>query len=355
MNTTSENLKAEFEQCADAIINGDLETLKQHIIQHPELVHMRSTLDHHATLLFYVTANAVENERQKTPDNILEITQFLLDNGADPNVTNDAYGGKSTILGALVSSSHPAHANKQADLVKLLCQQGANSDVNDGAPIKTAIAFRYPEAIQALVDCDASLDHVVFAAAVGDLEQVKTFIKSGVKPITTAFGVVLNNAQAVLEFACISASMRGYIDVVTYLLTQGIDINARQSAEGGTALHEASITGQTAIVERLIQSGADITIQDNHGNTPLHLAAWHQHHTVMDMLLDNQASLETLNTYGATVLDFAVYGAINSHYPTRDPIGTLKKLLDAGADVESVNPYPTGNQTIDELLNQYKQ
>lgn len=354
MNTISENLKAEFEQCVDAIVNGNLETLKQHIIQHPELVHTRSTLNHHATLLFYVTANAVENERQKTPDNILEITRFLLENGADPNVTLDAYGGNPTLLGLLVSSSHPAHANKQADLVKLLCQQGANPNINDNSPIKTAIAFRYPEAIQALVDSGASLDHVVFAAAVGDLEQVKTFIKAGVQPITTAFGVVLDDSQAILEFACISASMMGHIDVVTYLLTQGIDINARQSAEGGTALHEASITGQGAIVKLLLESGADITIQDKHDNTPLHLAAWHQHHRVMNMLLDNQASLETLNTYDATVLDFAVYGAIHGYYPTQDPIGTLKKLLDAGADVEAVSPYPTGNQAIDDLLKSYK-
>ena len=347
-------LYSEFEQCADAIINGDLATLKHLVDQYPELVHARSTLEHHSTLLFYVTANSVEDERQKTPDNVLEIAQFLLAKEADPNAVSDAYGGGATILGSVVSSAHPAHADKQADLVKLLCQYGADPDANDSAPLKTAIAFRYPKAISALVECGTSLNHAVFAATMGDLQQVKGFIQEGVKPFTTAFGVEFKDEKSVLEFALTTASMMGHREVVEYLLEQEIDVNAPCSAEEGTALHEASITGQVEIATLLLQAGADVTVQDHQGFTPLHWASWHQRHDVMDILLQHHAPLEILNGYGGTVLDSTVHGFIHTHYPPPDPLPTLQKLIDAGADVHQVNPFPTGHSEIDTLLRAYR-
>lgn len=348
-------LSQAFEHCADAIVNGDIQTLKTHIHQQPDLIHGRSERDHHATLLFYITANSVENERQITPDNILDITQFLLEQGADPNATCDAYGGNTTVLGSLVSSTHPARAGKQADLVKLLCQQGADPDINDSEPLKTAIAFRYAKAVEALVDCDASLNHIVFASAVGNLEAVKTYMQGDIQPFTTAFGVELHDKQEILEFALASASMMGQADIVRYLLEQGVNPNAKRSAEYGTALHEASIVGQIAIVELLLSHGADVTLQDKQGFTPLHWAAWHQRHDVMDSLLNHDAPLEALNNYGGTVLDSTIYGFIHSHYSVENPIPTLQKLLDAGADATFVSPFPTGHDAIDALLRPYRE
>ncbi len=354
VNAINAQLSSEFEQSADAIINGDLDTLKTLIDQYPDLVTMRSTRDHHSPLLFYVSANSVEDERQKTPNNILDIAKFLLEQGADPNAVSDAYSGDISVLDSLVSSAHPAHANKQSDLVMLLCQYGAQPDSNDNAPLKTAIAFRYPQAIHALIICGAPIDHVVFASAVGDLEQVKAFVSEGVESFTTAFGIDYTTEKEVLEYALIVASMMGQADTVAYLLRQDIDVNNKRSTEEGTALHEASIAGQFAVAELLLKNGADVSSQDHQGFTPLHWAAWHQQHDIMDILIQHDAPLEILNGYGGTVLDSTVYGFIHSHYAVDNPLPTLQKLIDAGADVTKVTPYPLGHDVIDTFLSQYR-
>ena len=69
---------ARFETADDAIIKGDIKTLKQLLRDDPRLVRARSTREHGATLLHYVSANGVEGYRQKTPANIVEIAELLL-------------------------------------------------------------------------------------------------------------------------------------------------------------------------------------------------------------------------------------------------------------------------------------
>src|SRR5215813_6332653 len=56
---------ARFESAADAIIKGDIKTLKRLLRDDPRLVQVRSTREHKATLLHYVSANGVEGYRQK--------------------------------------------------------------------------------------------------------------------------------------------------------------------------------------------------------------------------------------------------------------------------------------------------
>src|SRR5262249_757102 len=65
---------SKFELAADAIITGDLPALNHLLRENPELVRARSTRSHGAPLIHYVAANGVENFRQKTPKNIVEIT-----------------------------------------------------------------------------------------------------------------------------------------------------------------------------------------------------------------------------------------------------------------------------------------
>ena len=57
--------------------------LKKLLREDPELIRARSTREHRATLLHYVSANGVESYRQKTPKNIVRITKLLLDAGAE--------------------------------------------------------------------------------------------------------------------------------------------------------------------------------------------------------------------------------------------------------------------------------
>src|SRR5439155_13794899 len=56
-----------FEAAVDAVVSGNTAVLEKLLLEHPELVRMRSTREHRSTLLHYVSANGVEDFRQKTP------------------------------------------------------------------------------------------------------------------------------------------------------------------------------------------------------------------------------------------------------------------------------------------------
>jgi ankyrin repeat protein len=355
MSEQTQTLNDAFEQAIDALINGDIETLQLLLAQYPTLTETYSTQEHHGTLLHYVAANGVEDERQKTPSNILEITRSLLEAGTNPNAVGDMYDG-SSILTALVSSIHPAQAGKQADLVRLLCEFGAkaNGVKDDGLPLRTSIIFCYPKAVEALANCGARIDNVVFAAALGKLDLVKQFIEQGVEEYIDAFGFSYEAPQQVLEVALRAASMMGHLDIVEFLLQTGVDINAKYTPTDGTALHEACNMNHIDIVHYLLGNQADITKQDNNGMTPLHWAAWHGHLDLIDLLLVHHAPLEIKNKYGGTVLDATVHNLVHSFYPIDKPLTILKKLVDAGADVMAVEPYPTGNSVIDDFLKSHR-
>ena len=103
----------QFELGVEAIITGDVATLKLLLRADPELIRRRSTREHQATHLHYVGANGVEGYRQKTPKNIVEITKLLLAAGAQVNAESDAYAGRSTTLGLTATSWHPEKAGVQ--------------------------------------------------------------------------------------------------------------------------------------------------------------------------------------------------------------------------------------------------
>lgn len=114
-----------FEAAADAIIHGDTARLQELLSERPKLAQQRSTRDHRSTLLHYVSANGVEDFRQKTPTNIVEITKVLLDAGSDVNAESDAYGGGCTALGLVATSVHPERSGAQIALLHTLLDRGA--------------------------------------------------------------------------------------------------------------------------------------------------------------------------------------------------------------------------------------
>src|SRR5438067_1293596 len=104
---------SQFELAADAIVTGDLPALNGLLAENPELARARSTRAHGAPLIHYVAANGIEDFRQKTPKNIVEITRALVRAGAEVDTTTEEYGSASTALGLAATSYHPAAAGVQ--------------------------------------------------------------------------------------------------------------------------------------------------------------------------------------------------------------------------------------------------
>ena len=74
------------------------------------------------------------------------------------------------------------------------------------------------------------------------------------------------------ETALMGASQGGHVNIVSYLLEKGADVNAKQHCrhwQGVTALMKASAVGNTQIVQILLKNGADVNCMTLFGNTAL--------------------------------------------------------------------------------------
>jgi len=252
-----------FETAVDAIVSGDLASLEKLLSEHPELARARSTREHRSTLLHYVSANGVEDFRQKTPKNIVEISKLLLNAGADVNAESDAYGGRSTTLGLTATSWHPENAGVQLPLMGLLIDHGAIIDGPDGgSAVNGCLHNGRGEAAEFFASHGALLD-LEGAAGVGRLDVVKSFFKDDGSLKTPATQQQLKDGFA---WAC----EFGRTNVVDFLLERGMEIDAKLKHNGQTGLHWAAFGGHVDTVKLLLLRGAPIDAKDeSFGGTPL--------------------------------------------------------------------------------------
>src|SRR5215472_11318127 len=166
---------ATYEAAVEAIVDGDLAVLKRLLRRNPELARTRSMRAHRSTLLHYVSANGVEDFRQRTPMNIVEITRLLLNAGADVNAESDAYGGRSTALGLTATSWHPQAAGVQLPLMELLIENGAIIDGPDGGSAVNGCLHNGRGAAAEFFASHGAMLDLEAAAGVGRLDLVKGF------------------------------------------------------------------------------------------------------------------------------------------------------------------------------------
>lgn len=116
-----------------------------------------------------------------------------------------------------------------------------------------------------------------------------------------------------------------------------IDVNACDSpGSGHSLLHRAAQFGSTNLSQTLLEHGADVSLKDNEGNTPLHLFMWSMTPAAkrsedawdiqrfLQICLAHGADINAQNNQGKTPLHLAVeYGLAEA----------LREILDLRADV----------------------
>lgn len=259
-----------FECCVDAVVGGDIDTLKMLLQDSPGLVSARSTREthfdppvHRATLLHYVAANGVEGYRQKTPPNAVEIAKTLLDAGAEVDALASLYGGECTTMSLLVSSCHPANAGLQSALAELLIDYGASlRDTGAGhwvSPVETALVFGYRETAEVLAKRGAPVTTIAAAAGLGRLNDVENMLPAA-------------SAESRHKALALAAQL-GHVEITRLLLDAGEDPN-RFNPPGAHAhtppIHQAVWAGHLDVVRLLVERGARLDIRDKvHQSTPL--------------------------------------------------------------------------------------
>jgi Ankyrin repeats (3 copies) len=330
--TSASSPVSQFEAAADAVINGDIAALERLLLEDPNLIQAHSTREHQATLLHYVAANGVENFRQKTPKNAVEVAELLLKAGAAVDAPNGTYG-RGTALGLVATSVHPWLAGVQNGLLEMLLDHGASVDGLPGGwnPLIAALHNDRPEAAAFLAAHGARLD-LEGAAGVGRLEVVRSFFKEG--PFNTGGGGdQVRNRTA-------SGSDRGSLR----------DPQVQAQLQSGFIW--ACEYGRKHVVEFLLDKGVDLRAGENTGETALHLAAHRGQLEIIRILIDRGAPLEARNVYGGTVLGQATWSVMHGD-PSIDFVPTIEALIAAGAKIEEAD-YPTGNEGVDEVLRRHQ-
>jgi len=159
------------------------------------------------------------------------VTKRLLAAGADPNVALKS--GETPVMTAARKGN--------AATVRALLEAGADPNAKEKNGGQTALMWAAAGGYSAVTEA---------------LVQHKADVNARSKPGSTA-----------LMFAA-----RGDLGSVRALLDAGADPNLEIPDWKGTALAIASTTGQPAIVEALLNKGADINHRDDNSFTPLHSA-----------------------------------------------------------------------------------
>jgi ankyrin repeat protein len=214
-----------------------------------------------------------------------EIVQYLIEKGVN---VNDVGLHDSTPL-------HKAAFIGNFSVVKLLIEAGALVDSEDKimkeTPLGLAVTRGNHEMIEYLVDQGADIHHLN---------------KDGAN--------MLHNAANDKALG-------------NYLLDKGLSIHQVERFNNCRPLNIAADRGHKALVECLVEAGADINYPDKKGNTALHVAAYYRderYKSIVDYLLSKGARWDQTNQKGETPLHMAAVASKSR--------SAIKLLLQAAGD-----------------------
>ena len=229
------------------------------------------------------------------------------------------------------SMLHYAVSHRHTDIVTFLLESGAN--------LQTFCQFSPPVPEVGIYGFYSAL-HI--AAWRNDAEIAALLIQNGAvlderagMPGENEIGI--SKGPTALHCAVLGTSQ----EVVDALLAAGSDL--KEQCRAGAALHLACWRGNVAMVSKLVELGADVSLRGQNENTPLHEAAgtaneWQPVEKVA-VLLKAGAEVDVMNVHEATPLHLAAQ-QMNAR--------AVKMLLDAGAD--SLAKDYDGETPLDVLL-----
>ena len=251
----------------------------------------------------------------------IDAARLLLSAGADVNESApEGIGGNTNARGRFVADTAAAALlvaidSGHADMALFLLEQGANPrDAGAGrTALHSAVQRAMPQVVSALLergaDPNARLERRLpfvsrritqdngltpsntgatpffLAASFGDLQSMRILVAGGADPTaraedgTTALMVAAGadyvdgaDKYGRRWFGDNLPLQKTALETVSYLLDQGLDINATNDYEQ-TTLHGAVYLGGTLLVPFLLEHGADINAINARGQTPWMIAS----------------------------------------------------------------------------------
>lgn len=228
-----------------------------------------------------------------------QIVELLLDRGADINALSGVYGS------ALHAASYGGHKN----VVKLLLFRGADVNAQGGKCIsalhatlqgKHDVAELLDEKVDPTTPNRSGRSLLSKTAGSDHIKVAKILLNHGADP-------TVPNEDGEMPFH--SAAILGEPHFLKVLLSPPININAL-CKRYGTALHAAAYKRHLGILETLVEIyNADITVTDELGRTPLHLAARGGDVRCVDYLISKGLRCSDEDKNGYNVIHYACSSA----------------------------------------------
>jgi ankyrin repeat protein len=208
---------------------------------------------------------------------VLDEVKGFVELGADLNAQHVQFFGSSPLS--------TAAARGHLDVVRYLVEHGADVNRalrNDSTPLTIAAENGHLEVVKYLVEygADVNREEIHGNALMCAIQErqitVIDYLKAFASPKQQAMlarrmpEVLRPKAENVPAFRLAYACRAGLEPTVRRLLKEGIDVNARTIGyRGQTPLRLAAKSGHTAIVEMLLEAGADPNLESYDGRTPL--------------------------------------------------------------------------------------
>ncbi|KAJ6477191.1 ankyrin repeat-containing domain protein [Mycena vitilis] len=254
----------------------------------------------------------------------LDVVKLLISNGARVDAKGGHYGN------ALQAAARTTEGRDEAaeQTVKLLLAGGVDSNARGGvygSALKAAAVGRNLAVFKLLLDAGANVfgagaDSGTLVEAVcrwGSLQAVQALVRKGVQIDALGDETGTTALQA--------ASSQGNVDVVSFLLENGADINAR-GGKFGSAVQAAAQEGQLDAVRLLINKGAIFNCQDVTDGDALQRASRGGHNEVVRFLIDAGANVNARCGY---------YGCALQAASKKGAMDVVQLLLDAGAEINA--------------------
>jgi uncharacterized protein len=175
------------------------------------------------------------------------------------------------------------------------------------------------EQVSALLSADAALLAAKDEKGLGAYTAAKYSGRNEIAALLLEKGV---------ELDMFGACMAGARDRVVELIGRDPELIKSYSHDGWTPLHLACFFAHPALVETLIEQGADVNARSRNGmqNMPLHAAAAGRNQDVVRLLLEHGAQVNARQEGGWTALHAASQNG---------DVEMVRLLIAAGADVQA--------------------